>query len=80
MLEVLAEDRLGFAFSVAKCLMSLHLDIVFAKLSTEKAMAFDVFYLKDTAGNKLSESRWDEVGSQLETALQITPQKEPLRS
>ncbi|MCZ6490230.1 MAG: [protein-PII] uridylyltransferase [Acidobacteria bacterium] len=79
-LEVLAEDRLGFAYSVAKCLTDLHLDIVFAKLSTEKAMAFDVFYLKDADGNKLSESRWDEVGSQLETALQITPQKEPLRS
>ena len=78
-LEVLAEDRLGFAFSVAKCLINLHLDIVFAKLSTEKAMAFDVFYLKDAARNKLSESRWDEVISQLETALQITPQQESLR-
>ncbi len=29
--------------------------------------------------NPLSANRWDEVSSQLETALQITPQKEPLR-
>jgi len=27
----------------------------------------------------LSVNRWDEVSSQLETALQITPQQEPLR-
>ena len=78
-LEVLAEDRLGFAFSVAKCLTRLGLDIVFAKLSTEKTMAFDVFYLKDAAGGKLPESRWKEVGSQLITALHTTPQPESLR-
>ena len=78
-LEVLAEDRLGFAFSVAKCLNSLGLDIVFAKLSTEKTLAFDVFYLKDAVGGKLPESRWEEVRFQLKTALQNTPQPESLR-
>ena len=70
-LEVLAEDRLGFAYSVANCLTSLGLNIVFAKLSTEKTMAFDVFYMTDSAGGKLPESRWDPVIASLEEALQM---------
>ncbi|MBI4460801.1 MAG: HD domain-containing protein, partial [Acidobacteria bacterium] len=72
-LEVLAEDRLGLAFSIARTLNALGLNIVFAKLATEKTMAFDVFYLTDPEGKKISEERWEEVLSQLESALQ-TPE------
>ena len=60
-LEILAEDRLGFVYSVAKCLSSMGLNIAFAKLSTEKTMVFDVFYLTDSAHRKLDEIRFDEV-------------------
>ena len=69
-LELLAEDRLGFAYSVAKCLTGLDLNIMYAKLATEKTMAFDVFYLTDAAGRKLAEERWGEVLSGLLDALQ----------
>jgi [protein-PII] uridylyltransferase len=71
-LEVLAEDRLGFAYSVAKCLTSLGLNILFAKLSTEKTMVFDVFYVTDSEGHKLPEERWDEIIPALESALHIS--------
>jgi [protein-PII] uridylyltransferase len=70
-LEILAEDRLGFAYSVAKCLTGLGLNIAFAKLATEKTMAFDVFYLTDSDGAKLPPERWPEVLSQLDEALQM---------
>ncbi len=69
-LEILASDRLGFVYSVAKCLTSLGLNIAFAKISTEKTMVFDVFYLTDAAGRKLEESRWDEIIATVETATQ----------
>jgi [protein-PII] uridylyltransferase len=68
-LEVLAEDRLGFAYAVAKCLTGLGLNIGFAKLATEKTMAFDVFYLTDAEGRKIPESQWGEILNQLESAL-----------
>jgi [protein-PII] uridylyltransferase len=70
-LEVLAEDRLGFAYSIAHCLTELGLDIVFAKLATEKMMAFDVFYLKEACGGKIPPTRWPEVLARLQKALQI---------
>ena len=70
-LEILAEDCLGFAYSVAQCLAGLGLNIAFAKLSTEKTMVFDVFYLTGSAGEKLPEERWDEIIMTLEGALQV---------
>jgi [protein-PII] uridylyltransferase len=73
-LEMLAEDRLGFAYSVANCLTRLGLNIAFAKLSTEKTMAFDVFYLTDESGGKLPQERFETLLSQLEEALHFSQQ------
>ncbi|MBI3933565.1 MAG: [protein-PII] uridylyltransferase [Acidobacteria bacterium] len=70
-LEILAEDRLGFAYSVAKRLTGLGLNIVFAKLATEKTMAFDVFYLTESEGGKLAPQRCEEVLTHLEEALHM---------
>ncbi len=70
-LEVLAPDRLGLVYSLARCLTGLGLNIVFAKIATEKTMAFDVFYLTDSGGGKLPEDRWGTVLSALENALQL---------
>ena len=70
-LEVLAPDRLGLAYSIGRCLTGLGLNIAFAKLSTEKTMAFDVFYLTDSHGGKLPEDRWEAVLSNLHQALQL---------
>jgi hypothetical protein len=39
-------------------------------------MAFDVFYLTDPAGGQLPEDRWEEIRSQVESALQM-PQANP---
>jgi [protein-PII] uridylyltransferase len=52
-IEVQADDRLGLGYHIAKTLASFQLNIVFAKLATEKAHAFDVFYVRDAAGGKV---------------------------
>jgi [protein-PII] uridylyltransferase len=75
-LEILAEDRLGFAYSVAKCLSGLGLEIVFAKLATEKTMAFDVFYLTDAKGKKVPEEQWESLLVRIEEALQMGDAKQ----
>jgi [protein-PII] uridylyltransferase len=79
-LEILAPDRLGLAYSMARCLTGLGLNIAFAKLATEKTMAFDVFYLTETGGGKLAEDRWEAVLSQLQQALQLPVAAPPLPS
>lgn len=72
-IEVLGEDRLGFAYSLATCLTNQGLNINFAKLSTEKNMAFDVFYLTDDRGEKIPEERWGELVSSLNAATGASP-------
>jgi [protein-PII] uridylyltransferase len=52
-IEVQAADRLGLGYQIAKTLASFQLNIVFAKLATEKAHAFDVFYVRNAAGGKV---------------------------
>jgi [protein-PII] uridylyltransferase len=76
-LEILAEDRLGFVYSAARCLTGLGLNIAFAKLSTEKTMVFDVFYLTNSAGQKLPESGWEEIVAALERAMQPSSNPAP---
>jgi len=48
-------DRLGLAYKIANTLSSLDLDIVFAKVATEKHLALDVFYVTNAAGEKLED-------------------------
>jgi UTP:GlnB (protein PII) uridylyltransferase len=69
-LEVLAPDRLGLLYSLASSLNRLGLNIAFAKLATEKAMAFDVFYLTDPSTGKIAEDRWDDILSAIDQVLQ----------
>jgi [protein-PII] uridylyltransferase len=69
-IEVQAEDRFGLGYQIAKTLAGLNLNITFAKLATEKAHAFDVFYVQDDAGHKILDVRWmTEVMEQLRTNL-----------
>ena len=70
-LEVLAPDRLGLLYSLASCLNRLGLNIAFAKLATEKTMAFDVFYLNDPVTGKLAEERWHEILATVGQVLQL---------
>jgi [protein-PII] uridylyltransferase len=51
-IEVQAGDRVGLDYRIASTLASFNVNIVFAKLATEKSHAFDVFYVRDTGGGK----------------------------
>jgi len=54
-LELRTGDRLGLAYKIANTLSSLDLDIVFAKVATEKNLALDIFYVTNAAGEKLAD-------------------------
>jgi [protein-PII] uridylyltransferase len=51
--EVRAEDRPGLAYRIASTLAGLNLDISFARITTEKSHALDIFYVTDSNGRKL---------------------------
>jgi [protein-PII] uridylyltransferase len=55
LIEVRAADEPGLAYRIASALADLGLDIVCAKVATEKSDALDVFYVTDAAGAKLAE-------------------------
>jgi [protein-PII] uridylyltransferase len=54
-IEVQAGDRIGLGYRIARALASLNLNIIFAKLATEKSHAFDVFYVRDVGGGKITD-------------------------
>ncbi|MCI0418531.1 MAG: [protein-PII] uridylyltransferase [Acidobacteria bacterium] len=65
-IEVQAGDRIGLGYRIASALASFDLNIVFAKLATEKSHAFDVFYVRDASGGKVVEpSRVKEIEERL---------------
>lgn len=68
-LEVRASDRLGLAYWIASTLTSLNLDIVFAKVATEKHLALDIFYIVNGAGEKLIDSELKTVEDLVRSVL-----------
>jgi [protein-PII] uridylyltransferase len=68
-LEVQATDRLGLAYKIASTLAGLSLDIVFAKVATEKHLALDVFYVTDANGQKLPEEQFPALENAIRVAL-----------
>jgi [protein-PII] uridylyltransferase len=52
--EVRAADQPGLAYTLAHALAELGLDITFARIATAKALALDVFYVRDANGRKLA--------------------------
>ncbi|MGE5347265.1 MAG: [protein-PII] uridylyltransferase [Acidithiobacillales bacterium] len=62
--DVRAQDRPGLAFTIAETLARLGLNITFAKIATDRALALDVFYVTD-GGHKLA----PEALTRVETAL-----------
>jgi [protein-PII] uridylyltransferase len=61
LIEVHALDEPGLAYKIASALAALELDIVCARIATEKSNALDVFYVTDGEGMKLSQSRMQSV-------------------
>ncbi len=76
-IEVQAEDEPGLAYKLANTLAGLSVNIMLAKITTEKSLALDIFYVTDASGRKLDENQMSEVGAALMSAL-AGPTKEPL--
>ena len=68
-LEVRVSDRLGLAYRISSTLASLGLDIVFAKVATEKHLALDIFYVVNDAGEKLADQSLPQIEQALQEAL-----------
>jgi [protein-PII] uridylyltransferase len=69
-LEVRTRDRLGLACHISSTLAELGLDIVFAKVATEKHLALDIFYVANEAGEKLPDESLPRIEQSLQKALQ----------
>ncbi|HEV2863487.1 MAG TPA: [protein-PII] uridylyltransferase [Pyrinomonadaceae bacterium] len=67
--EIHAADEPGLAYKIASALAALRLDIVCAKIATEKSDALDVFYVTDEGGSKLSDAAAREVEKGVKAAL-----------
>jgi [protein-PII] uridylyltransferase len=78
LVEVQAADEPGLAYKVASALAARHLDIVCAKIATEKSDALDVFYVTDADGCKLSEAEMRRVEAAL--TAQLSPANGPLQA
>jgi len=68
-LEVEADDEPGLAYTIASTLQALGLNIVLAKVATEKSRALDVFYITDAEGRKLTSALIAAVERALGNAL-----------
>jgi len=66
---VKAPDEPGLAYSLAHTLAELGLDITSARIATAKALALDVFYVRDAQGRKLDPDTLPGVEQALLAAL-----------
>jgi [protein-PII] uridylyltransferase len=57
-IDIEAEDRVGFLYAVSKTLYDLGLSIALARISTENGAALDTFYVTDVEGQKITDSEW----------------------
>ncbi len=65
MIEIIAEDRVGLLYSVAQAMYDLGLDLVLAKIVTEKGAAIDTFYVTEEDGSPMSAARRKEAAKRL---------------
>src|SRR5262249_28406557 len=68
-IEVHAFDEPGLAHKIAKVFADLGLEIVCARIATERSDALDVFYVTNSEGEKLSEEAIRSVESALSAKL-----------
>ena len=74
-LEVRTGDRLGLAYKISSSLTALDLDIVFAKVATEKHLALDIFYVTTASGEKLTDSDLPLIEQSIRNALSREAEK-----
>lgn len=78
-IEVRAEDQPGLAYKIANAIASLEFNITFAKITTEKSHALDVFYITDARGQKLDAAGMQAVEQALIRALGDKPTDKPMK-
>jgi [protein-PII] uridylyltransferase len=78
-IEVRAEDEPGLAYKIASAIAALSLSITFAKITTEKSHALDVFYVTDARGRKLNMTDLQAVERALLEALARKPDLKPMK-
>jgi [protein-PII] uridylyltransferase len=69
LVQVHAVDEPGLVYKIASALATLGLDIVCARIATEKSDALDVFYVTDGKGMKLSPALMQSVKDSLSAML-----------
>jgi [protein-PII] uridylyltransferase len=67
--EVKAPDQPGLVYTLARTLAEEHIDITSARIATAKALALDVFYVRDAQGRKLDPETMARVEGALLHAL-----------
>jgi [protein-PII] uridylyltransferase len=73
LIEVHAIDEPGLAYRIAAVLAGLGLEIVCARIATERSDALDVFYVTDDEGLKLSDDMMESVKRDLIEKLPGAP-------
>ena len=53
-IEIETEDKIGLLYAISKCMSQFNLNILIAKISTEKGAAIDSFYVTKTGGGKIT--------------------------
>ena len=57
LIEIFADDRVGLLYMITNTLFKLKLDIRIAKIATKADQIADVFYVRDTEGQKLEDNK-----------------------
>lgn len=70
-IDVETEDRVGLLFALSRALNKLGLDVVLAKVVTEKGAAIDSFYVREPGGAPVSDpARQAEIIARLKAAIE----------
>lgn len=70
LIEVEAEDRVGLLYRISETLAELRLDLILAKIVTEKGAAIDSFYVTEIGGGKVEDpERQQRIVRRLEEAI-----------
>src|SRR4029079_8762215 len=69
LVEVRTADEHGLAYKIARTLNAFGVEIVCAKIATEKSDALDVFYVTSADGSKLDQASMEDLKQVLVNTL-----------